>query len=73
MNCLMDRMNGGEIGQLNGYAVNDWIMTNCTWHGGALTLSLANATTPLAVVRDSAFDATAINVSGNAADTNYAN
>jgi hypothetical protein len=54
-NCLMDRMGGG---QFQGYSGNAYILQNCTWHGGWLTLT---PTSPISVIiRDSAFDGTRV-------------
>jgi hypothetical protein len=58
-NCLMDRMVGG---QYQGYPGNAYILQNCTWHGGRLTLT---PSTPIPlVVRDSSFDGTTIWAAG---------
>jgi hypothetical protein len=60
MNCLMDRVNAGQSDWFDGCA---WGMTNCTWHGGSLTL-----TNNEYIVQDSAFDGTLINVPDNPGD-----
>ena len=54
-NCLMDRMGGG---QFEGYPGNAFIVQNCTWHGGWLSLTPSAAIS--LVVRDSSFDGTRV-------------
>ena len=54
-NCLMDRMGGG---QFEGFPGNAYILQNCTWHGGWLSLTPSAAIS--LVVRDSAFDGTCV-------------
>lgn len=68
-NCLMDRMGGGQFG---GYTGNAYTITNCTWHGGWLTLAPTNTAIPI-VVGDSAFDGTLLSASGYGTNTSYAN
>jgi hypothetical protein len=68
-NCLMDRVAGG---QYRGLAGNQWIMTNCTWHGGVLDLSPNYTAIPIRV-RDCAFDGTQLIVSAYGANAGYAN
>jgi hypothetical protein len=66
-NCLMDRMGGG---QFEGYPGNAFIVQNCTWHGGWLSLTPSAAIS--LVVRDSSFDGTCLSIS-NYARSGYAN
>jgi len=68
-NCLMDRMGWG---QFEGFPGNAYILQNCTWHGGWLTLAPTNAAIPIAVL-DSAFDGTSVSASGCGAIQSYAN
>jgi hypothetical protein len=63
----MDRMGGG---QFEGYPGNAFIVQNCTWHGGWLSLTPSAAIS--LVVRDSSFDGTCLSIS-NYARSGYAN
>ena len=68
-NCLLDRV---LIAQVEGHSNNAVMVTNCTWHGGSLTLTPWYKPVSIAV-RDSAFDGTNIvSASGYGANTNYA-
>lgn len=68
-NCLMDRM---SLGQVEGWSGNAFLLTNCTFHGGELTLTPNNTAIAL-TVRDSAFDGTTVTASGYGANPSYAN
>jgi hypothetical protein len=67
-NSLMDRM---SLGQVQGWPGNVFLLTNCTFHGGELSL-IPNHTAITLAVRDSAFDGTSITASGYGSNPSYA-
>ena len=67
-NCLVDRM---LLAQVRGGPGNAFILTNCTFHGGELTLTPNNTPIPIAV-RNCAFDGAIITASSYGANSSYA-
>jgi hypothetical protein len=55
-NCLMDRT---SCAQVEGWPGNEYIVRNCTFHGGAFYMAPDYTAIPISV-RDSAFDGTSI-------------
>lgn len=72
-NCLWDRNQGGQV---EGHPGNQWIMRNCTLHGGELFMSRVTTYASIPVsVRDCSFDSTVFSLvdslSGNHTYTDY--
>lgn len=67
-NCLFYRAN---VGQNEGWPGNEFIIRNCTWHGGSINFTAHNTPVPVSV-RDCAFDGASILISYYGSDTNYA-
>ena len=67
-NCLWDRQEGGQV---QGWPGNEWIMRNCTFHGGFLYMGRSYTEIPVSV-RDCAFDGTTLSlVDSYSSNTNF--
>jgi len=67
-NCFMDRLQGGQIA---GWYSDQWMMRNCTWHGGSLGLDPYATAMPISI-RDCTFDGTIIQILDYATNTGNA-
>jgi hypothetical protein len=65
-NCLLDRWAGGQV---EGHTDDEWMMRNCTFHGGHLYMSRSG---PIPVsIRDCSFDGTLFSILDSfSSDTN---
>ena len=67
-NCFMDRWQGGQV---EGHPGDEWIMRNCTLHGGRLYMSRNQTEIPVSV-RDCSFDGTVFTLTdAYSGDTNF--
>lgn len=67
-NCLMCRFEGGQV---EGWPGNEWIMRNCTWHGGLLYMARSHTAIPVSV-RDCSFEGTSFALTDSfSSNTNY--
>jgi len=70
-NCLWDRQEGGQV---QGWPGDEWIMRNCTFHGGLLYMARSHTAIPVSV-RDCSFDSTTFSLvdsfSSNPTYTDY--